>query len=180
MLLFSLNLVFAQKTYNTEIKSARLNLEGKSLSGYSTQFDFDREDVRKGWWEYAREFGSPLNMKTYYKITIPSETTDGNVDLEIFTQTTEIKGGSSFFLGVANKKYDEQAKSMILDFKKNIYIDYYIELITFRIDKSDDLGKQYRDEELERKRAEILKQINQLEEEVEWLKNKIKTIEKSN
>ena len=177
--MFIFSLTFAQKKYAPDAHSSQLTLEGKALAGYSSAFDFSREEVRKGWWKYAREFGSPLNMKDYYKVTIPSETTDGNVDLEIFTQTTAGEGGTLFFLGLENTKYKEQALTMLQDFKKKFYISDLLSRIDEKLDASFDLSKAYRDEILDDRKKELLRQITQLEKEVEVLKQEIRTIERS-
>lgn len=170
---------FGQKSFDTKAAPAQLSLEGKTLNGYKTTFDFGWEKVRRGWWEYAREFSSPLNMKTYYKVTIPSETTDGNVDLVIFTQTTDGNGGTEFFLGLENEKYKKQALTMILDFKKGFYIDDLVEQIEDKQKKADDLSNEYRDAVMETEKQQILNQLNKLEEEIEQLKAEIKSIEKT-
>ncbi|MEO1255432.1 MAG: hypothetical protein AAFY41_11190, partial [Bacteroidota bacterium] len=123
VLLFISLLTFAQKRYDTSTSEAKITLEGKDLVGYETTFDFAREEVRKGWWKYAKAFGNPLNMKSYYKVTIPSETNEGNVDLEVYTQSIAGEsGGTSFFLGLENEKYQQQALALIADFKKKFYI----------------------------------------------------------
>ena len=168
---------FSQKKYEPKASAAQLSLEGKTLKGYTTNFDFGREDVRRGWWEYAREFGAPLNMKTYYKVTVPSQINDGNVDIVIFTQTTDGNGGSDFFLGVENEKYNEQALAMILDFKKEFYIKDLVERIEEKQEKADDLSDEYRDAVLEGKKQDLLNQITAIEQEIEGLRQRIKTIE---
>jgi hypothetical protein len=178
LLLFISFSTFGQKKYDTKATSAQLSLEGKTLSGYKASFDFGWEEVRRGWWEYAREFASPLNMKTYYKVTIPSETTDGNVDLLIYTQTTDGKGGTEFFLGLENEKYKKQALTMILDFKKGFYIDDLVEQIEGKQGKADDLSRKYRDAVMETEKQQILNQLNKLEEEIEQLRAEIKSIER--
>ncbi|MEO9872338.1 hypothetical protein [Ekhidna sp.] len=178
ILLFVFGSSFCQKKYDQKTENSDLTLEGKSLKGYKTSFDFGREEVRKGWWKYAREFGSPLNMKSYYKVTIPSETTDGNVDLVIFTQTLDGNGGTDFFLGLENEKYREQGLSMVLDFKKKFYINDLVKQIDHKLDQSYSLSQQYRDEILEDKKQELLDRITSLEQEVEGLKDLIRMIEK--
>lgn len=179
MLLFTTMVSFSQKQYSPGTESTQLSLEGKSVKGYKTNFDFGWEEVRRGWWEYARKFGSPLNMKTYYKVTVPSGTTDGNVDMEIFTQTTDGKGGSDFFLGLENEKYKDQALAMLLDFKKNFYIQDLLEQIDEKQKEADDLSTKYRDAVSESEREETLKNIRQLEKDVEGFKEEIKKIEKA-
>ncbi len=177
--MFAVLLTFGQKSYVPKANAAQVKLEGKSLKGYKTNFDFTWEEVRRGWWEYAREFGAPLNMKTYYKVTIPSETTDGNIDLEIFTQSTEVKGGTDFFLGLENEKFKEQAFSLILDFKKKFYIKDLVERIEEKQEKADDLSDAYRDSVIEETKQSLLNQIETIEGEVEILKRRIKEIENS-
>ncbi len=175
--MFVFGALFSQKKYDSKAVSAQISLESKTLKGYKTSFDFSWENVRRGWWRYAREFGTPLNMKTYYKVTIPSSTTDGNVDLEIFTQTTDVNGGSEFFLGLENEKYKAQALALILDFKKKYYIDVLVATIDLNLEKADDMGDQYRGAATEKEKQELLKQMTELEKENEQLKEWIKEIE---
>ncbi len=178
--MFGITLSFAQKKYEAKAGASSVILEGKTLNGYKTAFDFNWEEVRKGWWQYARKFGTPLNMKSYYKVTIPSETTDGNIDLEIFTQSAEgAKGKTDFFLGLENEKYKDQALAMILDFKKEFYIGDLVSQIEKKQKKADRLSDQYRDAVLETKKEELLNQLNEIEKEIEQLKAEIKSIEKS-
>lgn len=171
-------MTFAQKKYSPKASSSQLSLEGKTLTGYTTSFDFAWEDVRKGWWKYAREFGSPLNMKTYYKVTIPSETTDGNVDLEVFTQTTDGNGDIEFFLGLENNKYKDQALAMILDFKKKFYINDLVMQLEENLEKSNKISGEYRNTVLETEKQELLQQITKLESENKQIRDQIKKIEK--
>lgn len=177
--MFVFTFTFSQKKYSEKAVASQLSLEGKALTGYSTSFDFAWEDVRKGWWRYAREFGSPLNMKTYYKVTIPSERTDGNVDLEVFTQTTDGEGGTSFFLGLENKTYKDQALTMLVDFKKKFYINDLLRQIEENQSKAEKLSSKYRDAITESDQQELLKQITGLEQANKKLKDQIKAIEKS-
>lgn len=179
LLMFGLFTGYGQKKYDTNVTAGQLTLEGKSINGYTTTFDFSREDVRKGWWKYAREFGSPLNMKTYYKVTVPSETNEGNVDLVIFTQTTAGEGGTRFFLGLESKQYNEQAKAMIADFKKRFYINDLVDQIEVKQKEADRLSDEYRNTILKKNQQEILKKIADIENEVEQLKSLLKSIEKS-
>lgn len=177
--MFVFTATFAQKKYDADVTSPKITLEGKTLIGYATQFDFSREEVRKGWWKYAREFGSPLNMKTYYKVTIPSEGTNGNVDLELYSQTSDDVQGVSFFLGLESDTYRDQALTMLRDFKKKFYISSLIEEIESNQKESITLSSEYRNEVLESKQKELLSQIAALEQANELLREQIKAIEKS-
>lgn len=176
--MFACTLTFAQKKYSSKAASSQLSLEGKTLTGYTTSFDFAREDVRKGWWKYARAFGSPLNMKTYYKVTVPADRTDGNVDLEIFTQSTDGTGGTVFFLGLENDTYKDQALSMLLNFKKKFYINDLLDQITNNQIASEKLSSSYRNTVIESEQQDMLKQITDLEKANKKLKEQIKKIEK--
>lgn len=177
LLLFAAISVWSQKKFDNQITAASKSLEGKSLSGYSTQFDFDRESVRRGWWEYSREFGSPLNMKTYYKVKIPSTANEGNVDILIFTQTEAGTSGVVFFLGVESDQFKDQAKSLLQDFKKSFYIDDLLSQINDKQKSAKSLSDEYEDTVLDTKREELLSQITVLKDEIEKLKSEIRKIE---
>jgi len=170
---------FAQKKYDAKTSETTVSLEGKTLKGYKTNFDFSREDVRRGWWEYARKFGNPLNMKTYYKVTIPAERTDGNVDLELFTQTTGGTSGSDLFLGLELEKYKPQALGMILEFKKIFYITDLTDEINDQMDLAKDLSSSYKNSINNEERNEILVRLNLVIAKIAELKNQIKEIEKA-
>ncbi len=118
-------------------------------------------------------------MKTYYKVTIPAGSTDGNVDLEIFTQTTDGTGGTDFFLGLESKEYMDQALSMLLDFKKEFYINDLVTQIAANQSKSEKLSAAYRNTVIESEQQEFLNQITELEKLNKQLKEWIKEIEKS-
>lgn len=178
MLLFLGIFVFAQKNYDNKCSKTELTLEGKTLKGYTTNFEFDRESVRRGWWEYARAFGTLLNMKSYYKVTIPATANDGNVDLEIFSQTAPGNNGVTFFVGLEESKYNDQAKDLLLDFKKNFYIGDLVSLIQKKEAQAKSLSNTYNSSVLDEEREELLEKISQLQSEIEELKEEIKKIER--
>lgn len=169
---------FAQKEYDTRISKAETTLEGKTLKGYRTHFDYEREEVRRGWWEYAREFGTLLNMKTYYKATLPSTTTDGNVDVIIYAETAPSESGVTFFLGLAEKKYNEQAKNLLLDFKKTFYIERLLDAIKAKERELKKLSDAYRDTVLDDEQQVILGEITLKKATIESLKEEIRKIER--
>lgn len=179
MLLFAVISVSAQKKYDTQTTVASRSLEGKSLSGYSTGFDFDKESVRRGWWEFARDFGSPLNMKEYYKVTVPSSVNEGNVDLVIYTQTEAGQSGVVFFLGVEGDNYKEQTKSLLLDFKKDFYIGNLLDRIDEKERRAKSLSSEYADSVIESRKEELLDQLTIIRGEIDVLKEEIRKIEKS-
>lgn len=178
LLLFASGALFAQKKYDTKTESSSKSLEGKSLSGFTTVFGYDRADVRKAWWKYARAFGTPLDMRSYYKVTIPSESTDGNVDLELFTQSSGEGKVATFFLGVENSKYKEQAKLLLLDFKKMFYIQQVVNEIEGKQAEADELGKAYKKNAAKKERQKVLRKTKELEKQIEELKRQIKEIER--
>lgn len=177
MLLFTLSSVFGQKKYTQEVKAQELILDGKALKGYTSNFGFEREEVRKGWWKYAKEFGNPLNMKSYYIVKIPAETTDGNVDMEVVTQTTSGKGGCNFFLGLSNETYKPQALAILLDFKKKFYISQLTAQLTENLGKGNELGKKYRDTIVESERWKLLNDLVGLQKRNSSLIQEIVTTE---
>lgn len=180
MFLFVLTAATGQKKYDQKVQPSTLTLEGISINGHKTNFDFDREYVRKGWWAYARKFGSPLNMKDYYKVTIPASQSDGNVDMTIYTQTVKDANGVSFFLGVADKALSKQATELLLDFKKHFYIHHYLDEMEQLTDEANALSKDYRKAILDTKKRRLLDQLSQIKYEIEGLIDEVRKVEKNN
>ena len=170
--------VFGQKKFDIETIKSETTLEGKELTGYLSAFDFDRESVRKGWWKYSRDFGLPLNMKEYYKVTIPANITDGNVDLVIYSQTEVVQDGVNFFLGLEDDKYDKQAYNLLVDFKKSFYISRLIQKIADKEVQAKKLGNAYNDAFLDSERKNILDNLLRVKSEIEELKEDIRVIER--
>ncbi|MEP1095045.1 MAG: hypothetical protein ABJG78_08030, partial [Cyclobacteriaceae bacterium] len=113
IILFGFLQVTGQKRFDLAIKSTSIDLDEKGLAGFGSEFDFTRDEVRKGWWKYARQFGNPLDMRTYYEVTIPAAASDGNVDLLVFAQTIEEGGKTLFKIGLKEEKYKSQAKELL-------------------------------------------------------------------
>jgi hypothetical protein len=177
IILFGASNLNAQKAFDLEVKDTSLNLDGKSVVGYLTEFDFTREEVRKGWWKYARQFGSPLDMRTYYLVKISSETTDGNVDLSIYSQALE-EGGKAFFkLGVEEEKYKVQVEELIKVFKKDFYIKFYLAELSLKEVEAEKYSGQFASAVLGEEKSEALNALNLLREEIEWLKEEIRKVE---
>lgn len=178
LFLFIFQQAKGQDSFDLNTEKVSRTLEGKTLQGYTTNVAFSREEVRRGWWEYARTFGAPLNMKEYYKIKIPSETNDGNVDLWIFTQSGESDGkGTAFFLGIENDQYLSQAHTMIRDFKRTFYIKQLTKQMDECITKTQALSKSYEKAILDTRKKELLNKIVALEAEVGVLKERVKKVE---
>jgi len=179
LLLFGCHLTLAQKKYDSKTIQDKVTLEGKSIIGYSTNFDFNREEVRYGWWSYSRKFGNPVNMKSYYKVIIPSSTNDGNQDMMVYTQTlASPRSGVTFFLGVENQEYSEQCKSLVIAFKKKFFIDQIVEKIEHKEARAKELGEKYEKEVLDDKKQDYLNELDKILKEIVALREEIKEIEK--
>lgn len=175
--MFGLIQLNAQKKFDLDVESSTLDLDGKSLTGYSSSFDFTREETRNGWWKYARQFGSPLDMRTYYRVKIPSETTDGNVDLVIFTQAIEQNGQTVFSMGIEEEKYKIQVEELLKVFKREFYIQYYLDQLKLKENEATNYSEQYADTSITDEKDKILTQLNTAREAVERLKEEIRKVE---
>ena len=174
--LFSSTLTYGQGTYTNSIQESATTLEEKAIGGYVTDFDFSREQLRRGWWEYSRKFGSPINMKTYYKVKIPSDYTDGDVDLLIYTKTEAADQGVTFFLGVAETEFREQAKNLLIDFKRDFYIKSLIRKVESKQKEAIQLSESYHANPVFDERTKILSRLLEMEKSIETLKEEIKEI----
>jgi hypothetical protein len=178
LFLFAFTAAISQKNFNVQFEKTSFVIEDKTLAGYKTLFDFSREQVRKGWWKYSREFGSPLDMRKYYKVVIPAATNEGNVDLMIYAVSTEDGNNCSFFLGVENKQYDKQVAKLVKDFKKQFYIDFYLNQIKKKQEEAEQLSDEYDGKRGRRKKQLILDALNEKRAEIDQLKEVIKGIER--
>ncbi len=122
------------QSFDKKITSATLTLPDKEEKGFVTSFDFGSDNVRLSWWKYAKRFALPLNQRTHYEVTIPA--TNDSKAVVIYTQTGEETSKPISFklaLKVDNmteeekKKYQEQAKALLLDFKRWHYLRHYEE-----------------------------------------------------
>ena len=167
----------AQKKFNLEREEISLNLAGKTLSGYQTTFDFSNEEVRKGWWRYAKQFGNPLDMRTYYEVKIPAETTDGNIDLVIYSETSQKNGTILFKVGLEDVRYKMQVEELIQDFKKGVYIQYYLGELKIKELEAEKLGNKYVSTSSNQDKERLLDHLNAKKEEMELLKKEIRKVD---
>ncbi len=154
-----------------------LGLEGKILTGYVSSFDFSREEVRRGWWKYARQFGNPIDMREFYKVKIPSTTTDGNVDLTIYSQTLADASATKFKIGLEEKKYKVQVEELLKDFKKDFYIQHYLGELKLKELEAEKYSSQYESALDDEDKSEALNNLNSKREEIERLKEEIRKVE---
>lgn len=166
----------AQSQFDAKVEHVSISIGGEKRVGYKTVFDFSREEVRHGWWKYAKKFGRPINMKSHYKVVVPSSETDGNVDIEIIAQTDETPKGSIFFLGLENKEYEEQVKKILIDFKKELYLKGALEKIQKNQKKAKVLSKAFSSSLSREEKSTLLDKLFSVEQKIETLKIKIKAI----
>jgi DNA-directed RNA polymerase subunit F len=129
---FSLYEIKAQN-FIESIASDKLTIESVAYKAYSTAFDASAKTIEKAWWRHIREFGRPLNMRSYYIITIPAELNDGTVATELFSRVLATKTGSRFYLALNTKDipaekvagYNKEIESIIQTFKKSYYITLF-------------------------------------------------------
>ncbi|MEP5611852.1 MAG: hypothetical protein ABJP45_06355 [Cyclobacteriaceae bacterium] len=177
VILFGFLQVNGQKRFDLTINGTSLDLDGESLTGFGSEFDFTRDEVRKGWWKYARQFGSPLDMRTYYEVTIPAAASDGNVDLLVFAQTIEEGGKTLFKIGLKEEKYKTQAKELLRVFKKDFYIQFYLAELKLKELAAQKYSSQYETALQEEEKSAALTLLNSTKQEMEFLKEEIRKVE---
>lgn len=125
------------QSFDRTIQGSTLSLPEKSLEGFATKMDFGADDLKLGWWKYAKRFALPLNQRTHYEVTIPA--TNDSRKVVIYTMVgDESNKPYSFKLALPTdgmseedkKKYSAQAKAMLLDFKRWYYLRHYEEKLS--------------------------------------------------
>ena len=119
------------QNFSELVSDKTMSISAKAYNGFYTEFDFNAKNVERGWWDYSRSFGRPLNMRGYYKVTIPSDVNSGTVDLVLLSRTVSGKNSCGFFLcldesNISKDKildYKKQLKVILKDFKKTYYIE---------------------------------------------------------
>jgi len=163
LFLFSSTLSFSQKKFDLKISEENRSIMGNKTSGFTSYFDFTRDEVRKEWWRFAKQFGNPLDMRDYYQVKIPANINDGNIDMLVFTQSTEEDSGTDFFIGIEKQDYLEQIKYLLIAFKKRLYLNHYLSEIALVELKIEELSIAYSDQRLPSTLEEIIKHQNQIE-----------------
>lgn len=156
-----------------------MTVEGKSLDAFSTSFNYSAKEIEKEWWKYCRNFGRPVNMRTYYRVIVPSETNTGNVDLMLLARATPQQNGSVFYLGIDTEKipaakqatYQRQVRSVIGDFKKGFYLESLQDQLEREEKKAKKLSKQ-----VDRGKDRALQELIRQEQLLENIRQKIKEI----
>ena len=161
-----MSICFAQ-SYDSKIVRSSLSLPSGEIKGFSTFFDFDEKKVERGWWKYAKKFAIPKNMRTHYQITIPA--TEDSRFVIIFTQKEARDLGTTFKLGLDTsplsdkEKYQDQAKSILLDYKRWYYLRHFEEQLKALEKAISKKGRNW-DEWLQfvRKKDEILEKMKKI------------------
>lgn len=169
--------VVGQKKFDLTLSSSSLDLGEKQIDGISSAFDFTRDEVRKGWWKYAKRFGSPLDMRTYYEVKIPASLNEGNVDLKVFAQSIESGDQTDFKIGMAEDQYKTQAEALLKAFKKDFYIQYYLNEIKVIELEAAKYSGQYESAIDGDEKERLLSSIEQVKLKVEQLKEEIRKVE---
>ena len=178
VLLFSGICSYAQKDISLDRQRASFGLEGKTLKGFRTTFDFSTEKIRRDWWKYTKGFARPVNMKSYYRVEVPSEATDGNVDILIYTQTTEENGTTLFKIGLEEERYLNQAEGLLVGFKKYVFANYYSNLIEEKTGEAMEISEKYNASAKTGEQVIVLNELQEKMKEVDALTASLKEIEK--
>lgn len=172
--------------FTTEVKEYQITIDGKAYKGFGTFFDFEPKAVEKGWWSYSRNFGHPLSMKGYNKLTIPSEQNTGNQDIELFSRVSRDKSGALFFITlndaqIAKEKvanYQSQVKILLNDFKKDYYIKRLEEQLADVDKKAVKISKKV-SKQSENARQKLLDELESLRQQSDALHAKLKVVYKA-
>lgn len=174
------------QSFDPTINATHWTVDGEVRQGFSTDFGFSAKDVEKGWWRFSRKFGRPLNMKTYCRVTIPGETNQGNVDIELLSKTLTNKEGSTFFLTVNERtipetkkeNYLNQVKIMLQDFKKSYYLSVLEDQLKKEEKKAKKLSKKV-DRAGKKGKDRALNALTEQEKKLDIIRQRVKTIYKA-
>jgi septal ring factor EnvC (AmiA/AmiB activator) len=168
--------------YSPKILDSSLEIEGKQFAGYRTTFAFTPAEVKKGLWKYCQSFARLTNKKKYYEIEIPSNLNESNTDVILYATITPSGEQSIFKMAVESsdlpktnvENYNQQARSLMLEFKQTYYRDYYQGRIDEKIKEARKLSKQYEKlasrEEEKPSANQLLGKLKGLEKEIERLR----------
>lgn len=173
----------AAQQFTPNIYEETLTVAGAARAGYITDFPFSAKEIEKEWWRFAKEFGRPLNMRSYYETTIPSEINSGTVDVILLSKTLRKGSGSQFFLSLKADKlpkdkkdeYFNQVKQIIQNFKQSIYLDK-LETGLAKLETKAARASKRVEKADGRQRAKRIGELEQLREEIQEYKSLIKSI----
>jgi len=172
----------AQK-FSPQIQKDKITVASKTRLGYSTSFDESAKTMERAWWSYSRQFGRPLNMRGYYKVTVPATLNEGTVDLELFSKAMSNKTGSRFYLSLNTEDlpsskvtaYNSEVKKILQSFKRSYYINLLEENIEKEEKKAIREGKKA-EKSRGRSREKALQELADLDQSLENLKTDLKSV----
>lgn len=132
--------------YSLSVTSTSFEIDGKSYSGYSTQFTQSYSEVKKEWWRYIKSLTYIYNAKTHYRLTIPAKG-ESNTELE-FVSVLDKTASKTAILKVSpileglddgqSAQFKKELKLLVVDFK----IQYFTEILQEKIkDKEKEVEK---------------------------------------
>lgn len=173
----------AGQGFDAKVSATHWTVKGEAMQGFSSDFDFSAKVVEKGWWRYSRTFGRPLNMKSYYSVTIPSEENQGNVDIELLARVVPGKAGSTFFLTVNSQSVPEsklqdylgQVRMILQEFKRDFYLRHLQDQLRKEEKKAKKLSKKV-DRSGNRTKEKALQALMVQEQKLAELRQRIKAV----
>lgn len=171
------------QSYSAGIEEARLTIESNLYQGFKTFLDFDYEEVRKGWWRFAREFGKPVNMRKYYETTLVHE---DMANVTLISKSLKYGKGCMFYLTLKNdgipagleKEYLSQIKTLLSEFKQEYYRSFLEEelqtlekqaiRVTRQLDKSRGNAKE---------EQEAFNDLSKVNDAMDGVRNKIRGLQ---
>jgi hypothetical protein len=131
--------------YDSKLTLLNLSINSSYYIGYQTEFDFEPDAVKLGFWKYSKRFGQLINKGTYYVIKIPALTEGRNTDLHLFLTLSEKKNTQMHLaLDTAHLPDKSLKLYLILDFKKEFYWGQYQKVIDTKTAEANKLSKRYR------------------------------------
>ena len=174
--LFVIQGAYTQKKFDLKVNITEFDLEDMHLYGFETNFGFSRKEIRKGWWEFTKQYGKLTNMRSYYRLKISGRATGENTGLTIYFRSTEAPGGSRLEIGTEEKKYRNDLKDLLIAFKKDFYLRYYLDQLRRATASGERAGKAYPNILMPEEKNEWLEQLQMNQEKLHQLRTAIKAI----
>ncbi|MCV9387584.1 hypothetical protein [Reichenbachiella ulvae] len=144
------------QSYSLTISAASFEIDGKSHSGYRTEFTQPYSEIKKEWWRYVKSITYLYNAKSHYILTIPAKG-DSNTELQ-FISVLDKTSNKGAVLKVAPilegldegqvTQFKKELKLLLVDFK----IQYFTEMLQEKIEDKE--------KEIEKLSKELYKQKN--------------------
>ncbi|REE00482.1 hypothetical protein [Marinoscillum furvescens] len=169
--------------FTPNIYEETLTLAGQSRKGYITDFPFGAKEIAKEWWRFSKDFGRPLNMRSYYEITIPSDIHQGTVEITLYSKTLRKGSGSQFFLTLKTEKipkqkhadYMSQVKQVMQNFKQTVYLQK-LEAGLEKLEKKAAKASKRVEKSEGRLRTRRVGELEKLREDIQEYRSLIKNI----